>query len=105
MLDFSVPDGLESVGILRAMFCRSFSLPSCVTFMKSSLFLPLTRDKSYNRLPSVERGHLLDTAAELILRLESQGKARLRESSCMIYERLSHKIGIYNGLFAQGRER
>lgn len=37
-----------------------------------------------------------------MLHREGQRKAKLRESSCIIYEKLSRKIGIYGGLFAPG---
>lgn len=52
----------------------------------------------------MERRHLLN-AAKLMLHLEGQGRAKLRESSCIIYERLSHKISIDGGPFARGRDR
>lgn len=52
----------------------------------------------------MERIQLLNAAAKLILHLEGQRKAKLRLSSCIMYERLSRKISVYDGLFAHGRE-
>lgn len=82
--------------------CHSFSL--AVLCEAISGFAAAERQTSSNRFTSVKKIRPLNTAAKLILHLEGLRKAQLRESYCIIYERLSHKISISDGLLAQGRD-
>jgi hypothetical protein len=84
------------------MSCHGFSLPVLHEIISGCA--AAERQTSSNRLTGMERVHLLNIAAKLILHLEGLRTAKSRESYCTVYERLSHKISIYNGLFAQGRE-
>lgn len=97
---------LAPLGCLTSEFCkRSFHSVSLAVLCEAiSGFAAAEKQTSSNRLTSMKRICLLNIAAKLILHLEGPRKAQLRESYCIIYERLSHKISISDGLLAQGRD-